>query len=149
MNHAEIQNIAGNRVVLKRDGTVVAFSREKIRAAIANAFLKDENGNAYQHGENSLSKGEHDKVEGLTDQVCSAVDRKADATVHIEDIQDQVELALMRSGEHAVARAYILYREKQKSKRTPAGAQAPEGTPQIVLADGSPLNYSVVSRLKP
>lgn len=147
MNHSEINNIAGNRVVLKRDGTVVAFAREKIRAAIANAFLKDENGNAHQHGKNSLSQGEHDKVESLTDQVCAAVDRKADATVHIEDIQDQVELALMRSGEHAVARAYILYREKQHSKRAPAGAKAPEGTPQIVLADGSPLNYSVVSRL--
>ena len=44
--------------------------------------------------------------------------RKPDGgAIHIEEIQDQVELALMRGGEHEVARAYVLYREKRSQER--------------------------------
>src|SRR5690606_25827935 len=50
---------------------------------------------------------------------------------HIEEIQDQVELSLMRSGEHDVARAYVLYREKRSQERarsTPASAVVEQPT---------------------
>ena len=43
--------------------------------------------------------------------------------IHIEEIQDQVELALMRGGEHEVARAYVLYREKRSQERAHEKAQ--------------------------
>ncbi|MCP4410428.1 MAG: ribonucleoside-diphosphate reductase subunit alpha, partial [Gammaproteobacteria bacterium] len=55
----------------------------------------------------------------LTDKVIYALTRSRPdgGTFHIEDIQDQVELALMREGHHKVARAYVLYREGRAKAR--------------------------------
>ena len=55
----------------------------------------------------------------MTQQVVDTLSRRAEPgrPIHIEDIQDQVELALMRSGEHKVARAYVLYREERAQER--------------------------------
>ncbi|MBK4736012.1 ribonucleoside-diphosphate reductase subunit alpha [Noviherbaspirillum sp. DKR-6] len=146
MNLAEINELMKQRLVLKRDGNAVPFTADKIRAAITVAFLKNEKGEPWTSGKTALSQAEHETVDGLTVQVCAALSRKNDATLHIEDIQDQVELALMRSGEHDVARAYVLYREKQKQKRQPA-VVAPEGIPEILLNTGVPLDYAFVKRL--
>jgi ribonucleoside-diphosphate reductase alpha chain len=97
----------------------------------------------------------HDLVQTLTTQLSEALVRRnpAGGTVHIEDIQDQVELALMRSGEHKVARAYVLYREEQKRKRAEEAekrpAEQPEQLVNITLADGStrPLDIERLRRL--
>ncbi len=43
-------------------------------------------------------------------------------TIHIEEIQDQVELALMRTGEQKVARSYVIYREQRAEARKQTGA---------------------------
>jgi ribonucleoside-diphosphate reductase alpha chain len=69
-----------------------------------------------------------EQVEQLTHAVVRALlrSRPNGGTFHIEDIQDQVELALMRSGEHNVARAYVLYREKRNQERASQQATAPE-----------------------
>lgn len=148
MDHAEMNHIANNLNVLKRNGSVVAFTREKIRNAIANAFLKDGNGKPYPRTSNTPSQSENDKVEKLTDEVCAALHRKAHGpTVHIEAVQDQVELALMRAGEQQIARGYVLYRQKRAEQRAAEATPAPQGTPEFTLADGSPLQYSVVLRL--
>src|SRR5690606_32547012 len=60
-------------------------------------------------------------------------------TIHIEEIQDQVELALMRAGEQKVARDYVIYREAQAAKRKSAGAEVAQPHPSIRVtrADGS------------
>ena len=81
----------------------------------------------------AASRRIHEAVEALTRQIVETLSRRADPAraIHIEDIQDQVELALMRSGEHKVARAYVLYREEraqqrrrtQKSKRPASQSQ--------------------------
>ena len=65
-------------------------------------------------------------VAGLTEAVVGALMRRQPqgGTFHIEDIQDQVELALMRSGEHDVARAYVLYREERAKARAQEKARA-------------------------
>ncbi len=95
--------------VIRRNGETTDFDLSKIQIAMRKAFLSVEGGQA------AASSRIHERVEQLSETVFSGLFRHRDrgGTVHIEDIQDQVELAMMRSGEHKVARAYVLYREKQ------------------------------------
>src|SRR5262249_2979077 len=72
--------------------------------------------------------------------------------IHIEEIQDQVELVLMRGGEHEVARAYVLYREKRAQERAHERAQKqgkPESTAIIVVENGvsKPLDLGRLTAL--
>ncbi|MDA8153740.1 MAG: ribonucleoside-diphosphate reductase subunit alpha [Acidithiobacillus sp.] len=113
---------------IKRDGTLVPFDATKIEKAIYTAFLKDADG-VMRPGASEASTSIRDKVTAITALVVANLNRRSnDGTVHIEDIQDQVELALMRSGEHKVARDYVLYREKQAQQRLQQKqADQPEG----------------------
>ena len=99
--------------VIRRNGAVVAFEPAKITIAMTKAFL------AVNGGQGAGSARVRDEVTKLTDAVVAALlKRKPDGgAIHIEEIQDQVELALMRGGEHEVARAYVLYREKRAQER--------------------------------
>ena len=132
--------------VIRRNGKVTSFDAGKIAVAVTKAFLAVEGGSA------AASPRIHTTVKDLTGQIMDALTRRHPdgGTVHIEEIQDQVELALMRSGEHKVARAYVLYREERNRQRAeeagPADLQD-EHIVDITLADGSkaPLN---VSRLR-
>ena len=96
----------GRVQVIRRNGKVTHFDANKIMVAMTKAFLAVEGGSA------AASSRIHDRVRELTEQVVSALTRRlpGGGTVHIEDIPDQVELALMRAGEHKVARDYVLYR---------------------------------------
>lgn len=108
--------------VRRRDGSVVAFDRGRIVRALALAFLNDANGVPRHACTSELMAVERDKIRRFTDQVVHALSRRPDAAQHpvdIEDIQDQVELALMRDGEHAIARDYVLYRERRRQLRSP------------------------------
>ncbi len=114
---AEIQATApGQLRVIKRNGTVVPYTDDKISVAITKAFLAVEGGNA------AGSTRIHETVAKLTSQVSATFKRRmpSGGTIHIEDIQDQVELALMRSGEHKVARDYVLYRAARAEERKKA-----------------------------
>ena len=99
--------------IIRRNGSVVAFEPSKIAIAVTKAFL------AVNGGQGAASARVREQVEQLTHSVVRALlrSRPNGGTFHIEDIQDQVELALMRSGEHNVARAYVLYREKRNQER--------------------------------
>ena len=99
--------------VIKRNGTVVPYAEDKIAVAITKAFLAVEGGTA------AASPRIRELVAGLAGQVSSIFMRRlpSGGTIHIEDVQDQVELALMRSGEHKVARTYVLYREERARAR--------------------------------
>ncbi len=99
--------------VIRRNGKQTTFDRSKIIVALTKAFLAVEGGAA------AASSRVHETVEVLSLQVMEALFRHLpeDGTVHIENIQDQVELALMRSGEQKVARAYVLYREQRAQQR--------------------------------
>ncbi|MDE2004561.1 MAG: ribonucleoside-diphosphate reductase subunit alpha, partial [Betaproteobacteria bacterium] len=99
--------------VIRRNGSVVAFEPAKITIAMTKAFL------AVNGGQGAASARVRDEVIKLTDAVVNALlKRKPEGgAIHIEEIQDQVELALMRGGEHEVARAYVLYREKRTQER--------------------------------
>ena len=120
--------------VIKRSGAVSDWDPGKISAAIARAFLAVEGPSA------AGSARIHDLVSTLTTSVTDSLTRRADAAraLHIEDIQDQVELALMRTEHHKVARAYVLYREARASARRGA-ADPVEAPPTLTVtrADGT------------
>ncbi len=99
--------------VIRRNGAVVGFEPGKISVAVTKAFL------AVNGSQGAASARIRELVGRLTDTVVAALMRRQPqgGTFHIEDIQDQVELALMRSGEHDVARAYVLYREERAKAR--------------------------------
>ncbi len=109
----------GQLKVIKRNGTVVPYDDTKIAVAITKAFLAVEGAAAAASGRI------HTTVNELNAQVTATFKRRmpSGGTVHIEDIQDQVELALMRSGEQKIARSYVIYREQRASER---GAQQSE-----------------------
>jgi ribonucleoside-diphosphate reductase alpha chain len=99
--------------IIRRNGAVVGFEPAKISVAMTKAYL------AVKGSQGAASARIRELVARLTDQVVGALQRRQPqgGTFHIEDIQDQVELALMRSGEHDVARAYVLYREERSRAR--------------------------------
>lgn len=139
MHLAPTANFSDYRII-RRNGAVVGFEPSKISIAVTKAFL------AVNGGQGAASARIRELVEHLTFNVVSALMRRqpAGGTFHIEDIQDQVELALMRSGEHDVARAYVLYRAKRMDERRhlleAQAAGKPElAAPQIhVIVDGRP-----------
>ena len=112
----------GQLRVIKRNGTVVAYTDDKIAVAMTKAFLAAEGGTA------AASSRIRERVADLTQVVTGVFRRRfpSGGTIHIEDIQDQVELALMRGGEHQVARSYVLYREEHARMREAQAAK--EGT---------------------
>ncbi|MEJ2086902.1 MAG: ribonucleoside-diphosphate reductase subunit alpha, partial [Gammaproteobacteria bacterium] len=134
----------GRLRVIKRNGTVVPYTDDKIALALTKAFLAVEGGTA------AASPRIRELVAHLTEQVTATFKRRfpSGGTIHIEDIQDQVELALMRSGEHRVARDYVLYREERarlRAERRTAEAPAVQEASviNVVYADGRSLPLDV------
>ena len=126
---AEVQAmIPGELKVIRRNGKFTGFDANKIRLAITKAFLAVEGGQA------AASRRIHDTVAELTEQVVRALMRRlpTGGTIHIEDIQDQVELALMRSSHHKVARAYVLYREERARLRADKHTQESEASASVI-----------------
>ena len=148
-NISDIETTAPGKLrVIKRNGKVVAFEDDKIKVAITKAFLATESGNA------AASERIHKKVNQLTENVVEVFQRRmpSGGTLHIEEIQDQVELQLMRSEELDVAKSYILYRAERTQERTKEklDIDLPE-TPAINItkSDGSlvPLDVQKVAGL--
>ncbi len=134
----EMSAVAPGQIrVIKRNGTVVPYDNSKISIAITKAFLAVEGGTA------AASSRIHETVAGLTERVSATFKRRmpSGGTIHIEDIQDQVELELMRSSEQKIARSYVLYREERARARAEEEAELPiiqdEQPIQVTLADGS------------
>ncbi|HTT10154.1 MAG TPA: ribonucleoside-diphosphate reductase subunit alpha [Burkholderiaceae bacterium] len=119
--------------VIRRNGAVVGFEPAKIAIAMTKAFL------AVRGGQGAASAAVREQVERLTGGTIGALMRRrpAGGTFHIEDIQDQVELSLMRDGAHDVARAYVLYREKRAQERVARQPRSEPAAPQLsMIEDG-------------
>ncbi|QFU03037.1 Ribonucleoside-diphosphate reductase 1 subunit alpha [Halomonas sp. THAF5a] len=133
--------------VIKRNGDVMPFDADKIAVAMSKAFIAVEGDNA------AASSRVRDFVRQSTEAIEHAFLRRMPdgGTLHIEDIQDQVELALMRGGEQKVARAYVLYREEHARARAAAGdaIQKPHPSLNVTLPDGStrPLDLGRIETL--
>ena len=121
----------GKLRIIKRNGKVVPFEEDKIKVAVTKAFLANESGNA------AASERIHIKVEEITAEVQEIFKRRmpSGGTLHIEEIQDQVELQLMRNEEYVVARKYILYREERAAERT-------KDTPQQTNIDAPKISVT-------
>ncbi|WP_028228690.1 ribonucleoside-diphosphate reductase subunit alpha [Paraburkholderia ferrariae] len=132
--------------VIRRNGSVVSFEPSKIAIALTKAFL------AVNGGQGAASARVRELVEQLTQSVVRALvrSRPNGGTFHIEDIQDHVELALMRGGEHNVARAYVLYREKRNQERGVAQEAAAPVAPGLNVTDNGvtrPLDLNALRAL--
>ena len=134
----------GQLRVIKRNGSVVPYDDDKIQVALTKAFLAVEGGTA------AASSRVRDLVAKMTRQVTSTYQRRmpTGGTIHIEEIQDLVELALMREGAHKVARDYVLYREERarvRAANAEEAAEAPASTSgiHVIAADGSRLPLDV------
>ncbi|HCY15676.1 MAG: ribonucleoside-diphosphate reductase subunit alpha [Curvibacter sp. GWA2_64_110] len=118
--------------IIRRNGAVVPFEPNKIAVAMMKAFL------AVHGTQGAASASVREVVDSLTQSVVRALmrSRPGGGTFHIEDVQDQVELGLMRSGHHEIARAYVLYRERRTQERArQATAETPK-TPALHVVDG-------------
>jgi ribonucleoside-diphosphate reductase alpha chain len=138
----------GQLRVIKRNGKVVSYTDDKITVAISKAFLAVEGGTA------AASSRIHETVSRLTEQVSAIFRRRmpSGGTIHIEEIQDQVELAMMRAGEQKVARSYVLYREEQSRKRSEKAKTEPSSADSgmsVTMEDGSkqPLDMDRIEYL--
>jgi len=133
--------------IIRRNGAVASFEPGKIAVAMTKAFL------AVQGGQGAVSASMRETVNALTENVVRALlrSRPSGGTFHIEDIQDQVELALMRNGQHEVARAYVLYRERRAQERAKQKAAAEQvAAPVLHVVDGGvrkPLDEAALVRL--
>src|SRR5664280_1264664 len=116
---------------LRRNGAVVAFEPNKIAVALMKAFL------AVHGTQGAASASVRETVDGLTESVVRGLlrSRPGGGTFHIEDVQDQVELGLMRGGHHEVARAYVLYRERRAQERAKQVAVARPAEPVLMVTD--------------
>ena len=145
----EIETTAPGKLrVIKRNGKVVAFEEDKIKVAITKAFLATESGNA------AASERIHKKVNQVAIGVVEVFERRmpSGGTLHIEEIQDQVELQLMRTEELEVARSYILYRAgrtQERKKEAPEINISNRPNINITKTDGSvvPLDIDKVASL--
>jgi ribonucleoside-diphosphate reductase alpha chain len=143
-------SLVTNYKVVRRNGKLTGFDKNKIAIAMTKAFLAVEGGQA------AASTRVHETVEKLTDLVVETLTRRQPngGTFHIEDIQDQVELAMMRNGDQKIARAYVLYREERANARAQERIEEPEARDideiidlSVKLKDGSTIALDT-SRLK-
>src|SRR5215469_11716268 len=125
-------NALANYQIIRRNGAVVPFEPNKIAVAMMKAFL------AVHGTQGAASASVRETVDMLTETVVRALmrSRPGGGTFHIEDVQDQVELGLMRGGHHEIARAYVLYRERRTQERAKHGEQeAPAAAPTLHVLD--------------
>ncbi|MFM2006221.1 MAG: hypothetical protein RLZZ09_1876 [Pseudomonadota bacterium] len=143
-------NLPGEMRVIRRNGKVNGFDASKINVAITKAFLAVEGSTA------AASRRIHEVVEELTDQVVKALFRRmpSGGTIHIEDVQDQVELALMRGEHHKVARSYVLYRAERARLRAEKTASQPQNQTtdhgiKVTLDDATqkPLDFKRLQKI--
>ncbi|MES2480778.1 MAG: ribonucleoside-diphosphate reductase subunit alpha, partial [Pseudomonadota bacterium] len=119
--------------IIRRNGAVVPFEPDKIAIAMMKAFL------AVHGTQGAASASVREMVDGLTQAVVRALmrSRPGGGTFHIEDVQDQAELGLMRGGHHEIARAYVLYRERRAQERAAKQAETAKPAETVLhVTDG-------------
>ena len=130
--------------IIRRNGAVVAFEPNKIAVALMKAFL------AVHGTQGAASASVRETVDGLTGTVVRALlrSRPGGGTFHIEDVQDHVELGLMRGGHHEVARAYVLYRERRAQERAKQAQPAASREAGLAVIDGGQRVPLDIARLR-
>ena len=139
-----LQTNLSNYQIIRRNGAVVPFEPAKIAVAMMKAFL------AVHGTQGAASASVRETVDQLTQAVVRALmrSRPGGGTFHIEDVQDQVELGLMRGSHHEVARAYVLYRERRTQERAAQKEQALPAEPVLHVIDGGKRMVLDTARLR-
>ena len=140
-----LATLPGQLRVIRRNGELTTYDSNRIEVAIKKAFLAVE-------GESAANS---ERIQQISLQLTHAITDRckkrwpSGGTIHIESIQDLVELELMRAGEHQVARSYVLYREKRREAREILSTQTEEKPIHVILEDGSKtrLNMHMLSNL--
>ncbi|MBN8490668.1 MAG: ribonucleoside-diphosphate reductase subunit alpha [Burkholderiales bacterium] len=132
--------------IIRRNGAVVGFEPNKIAVALMKAFL------AVHGTQGAASASVRETVDALTEAVVRSLlrSRPGGGTFHIEDVQDSVELGLMRGGHHEVARAYVLYRERRSQERQRQGVAPAARAPELHVLDNGqrfPLDVAALQAL--
>jgi ribonucleoside-diphosphate reductase alpha chain len=147
--HFDIAQTAPGQIkVIRRNGTVTPFDANKIAVAMTKAFLAVEGDTA------AGSSRIHEKVASLSQKIADTFHRrfKSGGTINIEQIQDQVELELMRTGEYKAAKAYVLYREERRRAReeeqNAADSKKASSTLHVTMPNGSiaPLDINALTK---
>ena len=148
--HSKHQGALEHMMIIKRDGTTVPFDATKIVEAVKKAFLFDEEGRPRTSANNTETRAKVDVIgNAAAEAVLAKATREGVISLRIEDIQDQVELALMRSGEHAVARGYVIFRERRANGRNAATPETPvRAQLTITRADGTSFKLDSNSLLE-
>ena len=141
-DNASLAPVPGKYRVMRRNGKVTSFDLDKIIVAMTKAFLSVEGSSA------AASTRIHNEVELLASKVDGAIKRRfpEGGVIHIEDIQDQVELAIMRAGYQDVARSYVLYREERNQARNSNKVESLEDLPikkGVINEDGSKQDLDI------
>jgi ribonucleoside-diphosphate reductase alpha chain len=128
VSHMAVNTNLAQYQIIRRNGAVVPFEPGKITVAMMKAFL------AVHGTQGAASASVRETVEGLTQSVVKALvrSRPSGGTFHIEDVQDQAELGLMRGGYQEVARAYVLYRERRTQERAKQPVAAAATTLHVI-----------------
>ena len=139
-----LTNSLAHYQIIRRNGAVVSFEPNKVAVAMMKAFL------AVHGTQGAASASVREMVDGLTQAVVRALvrSRPGGGTFHIEDVQDQVELGLMRGGHHEIARAYVLYREKRTQERARKVTEEAPKAPQLHTLDNGKRIVLDLDRLK-
>jgi len=141
---AAAANVLTHYQIIRRNGAVVPFEPQKIAVAMMKAFL------AVHGTQGAASASVREVVDALTQNVTRALmrSRPGGGTFHIEDVQDQVELGLMRGGHHEIARAYVLYRERRTQERARQTEEQTPVAPQLHVIDGGERVVLDLTRLQ-
>ncbi|MBK9347309.1 MAG: ribonucleoside-diphosphate reductase subunit alpha [Burkholderiales bacterium] len=133
VRHSAPNHLLTHYQIIRRNGAVVPFEPNKIAIAMMKAFL------AVHGTQGAASASVREVVDSLTQQVIRALvrSRPGGGTFHIEDVQDQVELGLMRSGHHEIARAYVLYRERRTQERAKQAEHMAPPAPVLHVMEGN------------
>ena len=137
-------NVLTHYQIIRRNGAVVPFEPQKIAVAMMKAFL------AVHGTQGAASASVREVVDVLTQNVTRALmrSRPGGGTFHIEDVQDQVELGLMRGGHHEIARAYVLYRERRTQERARQTEEQTPAAPELHVIDGGERVVLDLARLQ-
>ncbi|WP_348682840.1 ribonucleoside-diphosphate reductase subunit alpha [Acidovorax soli] len=137
-------NVLTHYQIIRRNGAVVPFEPQKIAVAMMKAFL------AVHGTQGAASASVREVVDTLTQNVTRALmrSRPGGGTFHIEDVQDQVELGLMRSGHHEIARAYVLYRERRTQERARQSEEQTPTAPRLHVLDNGERVVLDLARLQ-
>ena len=141
---ADSPTLLAHYQIIRRNGAVVPFEPAKIAVAMMKAFL------AVHGTQGAASASVRETVDVLTQGVVRALmrSRPGGGTFHIEDVQDQAELGLMRGGHHEIARAYVLYRERRTQERATQKEQQVTNEPVLHVIDQGQRLALDTARLK-